>query len=126
MVFKNTRKKTAIMSTIAEVHQLLLELQKEQQISNGKIDELLKEIKDKDNRIRSLESKVEALEGEVELLKNTSTILERKSDDNEQYSRRMSLRITNIPSGGKETGEQSVDLVVDTLKRGVSKLKNLP
>ena len=83
--------------TLKEVHNLLLKLQKEQEVSNTKIDELLKEIKVRDDKIeavttlvKTLESRVEALEGLVSVQSNTIKLLDRKCDDNEQYSRRMS------------------------------------
>ena len=88
------------MSTLAEVYDLLKTLQTEQSNSNKKIDELLEEIRAKDDKIRSLESRVEQLEGNLSILQNTVKLLEIKSDDNEQYSRRPSLRISHIPSSG--------------------------
>ena len=53
MDYKNTRKKHIKMTSLAEVHKLLLELQKEQQASNAKIDSLLDEIKVKNGKIES-------------------------------------------------------------------------
>ena len=118
------RKSNANKNTsLDEVHDLLLSLQKDQKESNEKIDRLLKEIKAKDDKINSLESKVEVLEGNVAILINTVKKLERKCDDNEQYSRRTSLRISDIPStGGREIGDKSIDLVVETVNqiRGVN------
>ena len=106
------------MSTITEVHELLKILQKEQQISTAKIDELLKEVKAKDDTIKSLESRVEKLEGNLSILNNTVELLERKCDDNEQYSRRPSLRISHIPSSGYgETSKKCVELVVGKLNK---------
>ena len=103
------------MSTINEVHDLLLKLQKEQKESNQKIDELRKEIKKKDEVITSLQSRVEILESGMEKLlstvsvqSNTIKLLERKCDDNEQYSRRMSLRITDIPVEAGENASKCV------------------
>ena len=40
------------MTSIEEVHKLLLELQKEQQVSNAKIDSLLNEIKLKNEKMK--------------------------------------------------------------------------
>ena len=52
------------------------------------------------------------------ILENTVKLLERKCDDNEQYSRRTSLRINNIAgSEGRETAEQCVDKVVETVNK---------
>ena len=55
------------------------------------------------------------MEGNIAVLSNTTKLLEIKSDDNEQYSRRMSLRINNLKGSEKETAEESVNLVVETL-----------
>ena len=111
------------MTSIEEVHKLLLELQKEQQVSNAKIDSLLNEIKLKNEKIDSLETKVEQLEGKIAVLSNTNKLLEIKSDNNEQYSRRMSLRINNIAGSTKETAEESINLVVEMLNREGIELK---
>ena len=51
-----------------------------------KLDELTAEIRSKDRKIELLESRIAILE-------NTVNLLAQKSDDNEQYSRRSSLRI---------------------------------
>ena len=70
------------------VEQIKVDLEGKATVS--KIDELLAEIRAKDNKIILLESKVAVLENTVDLLKG-------KCDDNEQYSRRTSVRINNIP-----------------------------
>ena len=66
-----------------------------------KIDELLAEIRQKDKKIEILESKVAILENSVNLLSI-------RCDSNEQYSRRTSVRINNIPLpvDGNETSNQ--------------------
>ena len=65
-----------------------------------------------------MESRVEQLEGNVSVLTNTIKLLEIKSDDNEQYSRRPSLRISHIPSSGYgENGQKCIDLVVSDLNK---------
>ena len=105
------------MSTINEVHALLLEVQKEQKESNSKIDQLLADLKAKDERILALEKRVEELTSFQSVSKNTIKKLEVKCDDNEQYSRRPSLRISNIPSAGYgENATKCVELVIDALK----------
>ena len=48
-------------------------------------------------KIEMLESRVEILESDVAIIKQSNKLLERKTDDNEQYSRRMCLRINGIP-----------------------------
>ena len=110
--------------TLKEVHDLLQKLQKEQEASNKKIDELLKEIKVRDDRIeafetqvKTLQSRVEALESIVSVQSNTIKLLDRKCDDNEQYSRRMSLRITNIPVEPGENGSKCVEMAINTMNK---------
>ena len=59
---------------------------------------------------------MEVLESTVSVLTNTVKLLDRKCDDNEQYSRRPSIRVLGIPSSGyRETPEKCVELVVNTL-----------
>ena len=102
--------------TIKDLHDLLLTLQSNQKASDLKIDQLLSEIQNKDKKIASLESRVDLLESTVAVLKNTANLLAIKCDDNEQYSRRPSIRITGIPSSGyRETADKCVELVVGTL-----------
>ena len=47
------------------------------------------------NEIRLRDSKIEVLESKVAVLQNTVDLLVNKCDNNEQYSRRCSLRINN-------------------------------
>ena len=102
-----------INMSLGELHELLLDLQKEQKESSLKIDQLLKEVTAKDAKINLLETKVEMLEGKMAIYENTVHLLERKCDDNEQYSRRTSLRINNIPSSeDRETADKCVEKVV--------------
>ena len=112
------------MATLNEVRDLILVLQKEQKESNDKIDQLLLDLKAKDDHIKSLESRIEKLESQVETfegtdscLRKTINLLERKCDDNEQYSRRMSLRITKIPSVKDENSEKCKEIAVSTLNK---------
>lgn len=89
----------------------------EKKASNEKIDLLLAEIHDKENRILNLERHVEELQSKVSILENISSLLERKCDDNEQYSRRVSLRINNIPvSEEKETGNDCLNKVKEIVQ----------
>ena len=106
------------MATLVEVHTLLIALQKEQKISSEKIDELLKEVKAKDDKIEALEKRVQVLESNLSVANNTIKLLDRKCDDNEQYSRRMSLRVSDIPiSVGRETADISKELAVNTINK---------
>ena len=70
-----------------------------------KLDELAAEIRLKDRKIELLESRIAILEKKV---------LAQKSDDNEQYSRRSSLRINNIPlpEGNKKETSENVSMKV--------------
>ena len=101
------------MPTINSLHKLLTDVQVElkTKASSAEIDALLKEIKDKDEKIHLLTSRVEVLEGDVSLLKRTCVLLERKCDDNEQYSRRTSLRINGIEVQEDEDGDSCVQSV---------------
>ena len=96
--------------TINSLHKLLTDVQVElkTKASSAEIDVLLKEIKDKDEKINLLPSRVEVLEGDVSLLKRTCALLERKCDDNEQYSRRTSIRINRIEVQEDEDGDSCV------------------
>ena len=103
--------------TLQSLHELLIDVQDDlkTKASNEKIEELLKEIKEKDAKIDTLFSRVDALEGDVALLKRTCVLLERKCDDNEQYSRRTSVRINGIVVPDRETGDDCVRSVVQIL-----------
>ena len=74
--------------------------------SEEKLEELHREIRAKDRKIEILESRVAILE-------NSGNLLAAKCDDNEQYSRRASLRINNIPLpvNGKESADQCMEKV---------------
>ena len=112
-----TRSKSK-MSSLQDLHNIILTLQNEQKESSAKIIQLENEMATKETKIQSLESRVEILEGNVAFLRNTCNLLDRKCDDNEQYSRRPSLRISNIPSAGnEENADKCVELVVDLLNK---------
>ena len=68
--------------------------------------------------IRSKDRRIEALESEVAVLKNAVNLLSQKCDSNEQYSRRSSLRINNIPlpnEGGRESAEDVMNKVREVI-----------
>lgn len=126
-----TRSKSK-MTSLQDLHNLILTLQNEQKEATAKINLLENELETKEKRIQALDSRVEVLEGDVailihrcnlldsnvDVLKNTCNLLDRKCDDNEQYSRRPSLRISNIPeAGNKESAETCVELVMDLLNK---------
>ena len=108
----------AAKRTINSLHKLLTDVQAElkTKASSAEIDVLLTEIKEKDEKINLLTSRVEALEGSISILKTTCNLLERKCDDNEQYSRRTSLRINGIDVQEHESGDSCVQSVERILK----------
>ena len=103
--------------TIYSLHKLLtgVKVELKTKVSSAEIDALLKEIKDKDEKINLLTSRVEVLEGGVSLLKRTCVLLEGKCDDNEQYSRRTSLRINGIEVQEDDDGDSCVQSVESIL-----------
>ena len=103
--------------TINSLHKLLTDVQVElkTKASSAEIDALLKEKEDKDEKINLLTSRAEVLEGDVSILKRTCVLLERKCDDNEQYSRRTSLRINGIEVQEDEDGDSCVQSVESIL-----------
>ena len=64
--------------------------------------------------IRSKDKKIELLESQVAVLQNSVKLLLKKSDDNEQYSRRTSVRINHIPL--PDDGRESADEVMTKVK----------
>ena len=98
---------------IAKLFDLINEIKTElkTKASDNKLEELKNIITEKDRKIEIMESKIAILE-------NTVNILKEKCDDNEQYSRRVSLRISNIPlpHGGKETAEQCMEKVKEVIR----------
>ena len=92
---------------INSLHKLLTNAQVElkTKASSEEIDVLLKEIKDMDEKINLQTSRVEVLE------KRTCVLLERKCDENKQYSRRTSLRINGIEVQEDGDGDSCVQFV---------------
>ena len=69
---------------------------------NGLEEKLLKKMKEQAEELKDLKRKADHLEGRVAILENLVQTLERKTDDVEQYERRLCFRIDNIPiSEGK-------------------------
>ena len=66
------------------------------------------------NEIRLRDSKIEVLESKVAVLQNTVDLLVNKCDNNEQYSRRCSLRINNVPL--PDSDNESADDVFEKVK----------
>ena len=112
-----------MMADLENINKILQEIKEDlkTKASNEKIDQLLRDIKLREERIVQLEVKVkkfDLLEARVAILENNNKVLERKIDDNEQYSRRSCLRINGIPlpENGKETGDVCLDKVRTVLK----------
>ena len=72
----------AKIADLPSLHKLLVEVKTElaTKASNEKIDELLNEIRIKDEKISSLEARVEILESQVAVCQRTVNLLERKVD----------------------------------------------
>ena len=64
---------------------------------NGLEEKLLKKMEGQAEELKDLKRKTDHLEGRVAILENLVQTLERKTDDVEQYGRRLCLRIDNIP-----------------------------
>ena len=96
---------------------------------NGLEEKLLKRMEGQAEELKDLKRKTDHLEGRVAILKNLVQTLERKTDDVEQYGRRLCLRIDNIPiSEGnnpkdieqelqKEFADMGVELPEDAIDR---------
>ena len=95
------------------------------------LDDLLARIEEKidakvQERVGELISRVDALEQKVESLESSMVVLEhlhKKTDENEQYSRRACLRIVNVPlpkKGGKENCEGKVKQIMKDMNCGLN------
>ena len=105
---------------IDKVYDLIADLKKDnaeikeelkKKASNDKIDELLEEIRKKDEKIVILQDKVAVLSKVVDKLK-------KDTEANEQYSRRTSLRIT-VPVKEATTPAEPVNFLADMQQRFV-------
>ena len=85
-----------------------------------KFDELKKEMATKEcietlkPTIEKQNNRIDALESRIVVMENLIAKLQDHNDDNEQYSRRLCLRINGIPpppKGEKETGEDCLEKV---------------
>ena len=106
---------------MAEIHELkkMLEDVKQELINNNnnKIDILVAKIEERKKKINELEDEVNHLEDKVCFQVNHCQLLERKLDDTEQYTRRLSLRINGI-----DDGRESDDDCLSKVKDEISKL----
>eukprot|EP00112_Aurelia_sp_Birch-Aquarium-sp1_P024097 Seg746.3 transcript_id=Seg746.3/GoldUCD/mRNA.D3Y31 product="hypothetical protein" protein_id=Seg746.3/GoldUCD/D3Y31 len=82
-------------------------------------------------RVNELVSRVDALEQRVESLESSMVVLEhlhKKTDENEQYSRRSCLRIVNVPlpkQGGKEDCEKKVKQIMKDMNCGLNPMTSI-
>ena len=99
----------ATKACITELKDLILEQSAALKIQENEIRKLKEEVKSKDDMITVLES-------QVSVIQNTMNILKRASDDNEQYSRRLCIRINGIKPVEKETAEDCLTSVKKVIK----------
>ena len=81
--------------------------------------EQIKELVDKHKEdVLKLESTVAVLQNHVSYLKHDNEVLSKKIDENEQYGRRLCVRIEGVPAAesGKETAEDVYLLVENIIK----------
>ena len=114
---KNSNQNLTKMAELDELRTSFNEIKTEFKLNNDKIDELLRKIDGKDNKITSLERRIEVLESKNLICENVIALLERKVDDNESYQRRLSLRISGIPNPAKSEEDciEKVKMVIDKL-----------
>ena len=78
---------------------------------DGAISKLESRFREQDDKITELTERVAALELEVTKVR----AYERRIDDAEQYSRRLCLRIDNVPVDDKETSEECLNKVMHVI-----------
>ena len=62
------------------------------------------------------EERVKILESQVSIIQNTVSLLKRESDESEQYSRRLCLRISGIKPAAKESANDCLNKVKEVIK----------
>ena len=113
------RRETALGYQFPEVEQLLSE-----------IKELKATVKNNESKISSLEQKVNSLTGEIQILnaelaiaKHESTLLSKKIDDQEQYSRRPCVvfeGLNSVDDDNKNLSQEIVNIVRNELNVKIS------
>ena len=85
---------------LGQIYQLIDGIKKDLELkaTTSGLQEVLRSIQEKDEHIELLESKVALMSNVIDKLKSSI-------DNNEQYSRRTSLRILNIPLPSAEDNE---------------------
>ena len=66
-------------------------------------DKLISKLENQAKEIKNLRSRHKELEGRIAVLENLVKLQEIKSDDVEQYSRRLCLRVNDIPLKSADT-----------------------
>jgi len=84
---------------------------------NEKIDELNKTVASLSNTVHQQEKKIEMLDSQVSVLQNSIKLLNDSREVAEQYSRRLCLRISNIPYDENEKNENCLQKVKDVLNK---------
>ena len=104
---------------VQELKNMLEDIKKQlaEKATTAQINKLIEEIKAKDQKIKSLEEKVDELEAKVSIQEKTITLLERKTDNGEQYTRRLNLRINGIPSEKNENDKACLTKVINEVKK---------
>ena len=105
--------KVNLTAEIAKIHSLITDIKADlaTKATETKLEQLTAVLHEKDNKIEILESRIELLENVVEKWKG-------KCEENEQYSRRLTLRITNIPvanEGETETADDCLEKVKEVI-----------
>ena len=118
------------MTELAELKELIEGIRGELKANTVKVTDLLAKIDEKDNKIAALEERVNHfvfLEERIAVLEKSNSLLQRKCDDNESYTRRQNVRIVGIPEpeNGKENADECFNKVTAELdKLELSHLKN--
>ena len=85
-------KRSEFADELSKIHEAISEIRDQlaSKETDNKLDAIWEAMKSKDDQIEKMESRIAILE-------NTVNLLSEKCENNEQYSRRSSLRILNIP-----------------------------
>ena len=75
----------------------------------------VQQLEEQNTVMNSLKEDNRRLENRVAILENSLKIIERQSDDTEQYSRRTCLRVDRMPLQDKETEEEIVNNLVENV-----------
>ena len=109
------------MADFAELKQIVESIREDlrSKATTAKIDELLLKINEKDELITTLQNRIENLDSRLKVVENTNTLLERRCDDLESYTRRQNLRIVGIPEpdDASETSEDCLTKVKEEISK---------